>query len=129
MDEDRNQEPGKRMRDIFSSSNDDATAQYKPKSEPESEPGSKPQSRSILDQLPKMKPAEVEQEEAPPQPGPSVSSAALNELPQEEQPEQPLLLGVRRRRLSDLGRRREDVLPGRPAVRPEVQPPGEPALQ
>ena len=90
MDEDRNQEPGKRMRDIFSSSNDDATAQYKPKSEPESEPGSKPQSRSILDQLPKMKPAEVEQEEAPPQPGPSVSSAALNELPQEEQPEQPL---------------------------------------
>ena len=94
MNEDRNQEPGERMRNIFSSNDDDANAQFQPKSAPELQPESKPQSRSILDQLPKMQPApqtpaEIDLEKAASQPEPQVSSVALNKLPQKEQLEQP----------------------------------------
>lgn len=51
MNEDRNQEPGERMRNIFSSSDDEANAQSRPQIQP------KPQTGSPLEQLPRRKPS------------------------------------------------------------------------
>ncbi|MGD8406102.1 MAG: hypothetical protein PVJ21_20770 [Anaerolineales bacterium] len=95
MDEDRNQEPGERMRNIFSSSNDEANAQFEPEStpEPEPEPNPKPnpKTRSLLEQLPRLKPdspptSQAEPEKVPPKPKTPASSVDLNRLPKQKQP-------------------------------------------
>jgi hypothetical protein len=93
MDEDRNQEPGERMRNIFSSSNDEANAQFKPESKPEPKPQPRPQSKSPLAQLPRLKPTspstpQGESEGVSPKPKTPVSSVALHKLPKQKQPAQ-----------------------------------------
>lgn len=95
MEEDRNQEPGKRMRNIFSSNDDEANAQFQPKSEPESEQPlqAQSQSRSPLDKLPRLKPSpqlpqQAESEETLPEPETPVSSVPLGKLPQSKLPSQ-----------------------------------------
>ncbi|MGB7875931.1 MAG: hypothetical protein WBL25_16230 [Anaerolineales bacterium] len=95
MEEDRNQEPGKRMRNIFSSNDDEANAQFQPKSEPESEQPlqAQSQSRSPLDKLPRLKPSpqlpqQTESEETLPEPETPVSSVPLEKLPQSQLPSQ-----------------------------------------
>jgi hypothetical protein len=89
MEEDRNQEPGERMRNIFSSSDDESTVQFRPKSEPEQEPSSQSKPQSILDKLPKPKipsqtPPQVEPEEVPLAPETTASSVPLGGLPRDE---------------------------------------------
>jgi len=88
MDEDRNKEPGERMRNIFSNSDGEENAQFKPKSEPE--PKSQPQPRSPIEQLPRLKPVsqptpQVKPEEASPKPKTHASSVDLSKLPQRKQ--------------------------------------------
>ena len=92
MDEDRNQEPGERMRNIFANSDSEANLQFRPKSEPESETSSQPKNQSVFDRLPRLKPAQptVPQEEPKEAlPTPEASEASpLSGLPQSKEPTQ-----------------------------------------
>jgi len=95
MDEDRKQEPGERMRHIFSKSDDEANAQFKPESKPEPKPQPEPQSRSPLAKLPRLKPTsqstlQVESEGVSPKTKTPASSVDLNRLPKQKQPAQTL---------------------------------------
>ena len=78
MDEDRNKEPGQRMRDIFSNSDEDATMQTQPQSRSET--------RSPLDQLPRMKP---QTQAAPPPAAQTVTPQTPQTPPPEPKPASP----------------------------------------
>lgn len=91
MEEDKNKEPGERMRNIFSSSNDEANAQFKPEHKTKPDQGSKSQSSSPLDRLPRSKPAsqptaQIEPEKASPKPEKPVSLVDLGKFPKKKQP-------------------------------------------
>lgn len=89
MDEDRNQEPGERMRNIFSSSDDETNAQFQPIFEPEPEPSFQPEPQSVFDKLPKLKmpvqaSPQVEPDDVSSTSDTSGSSSPLNVLPRDE---------------------------------------------
>lgn len=97
MNDDRKQEPGERMRNIFASNDDEANAQFQPKSEPEPEQSFQVQSetRSPLDQLPKLKPTpqanqNVDRQDSSPVPEKSATSVTLDNFPKKRSERPPV---------------------------------------
>jgi hypothetical protein len=97
MNEDRNQDPRERLRNILSSSDEEASLQSEPEpsSQPQAQPESQPQStaESPLAKLPHLKkPAEAsppaDARKVAPKPEATAAQPATRNLPQGKQPEQ-----------------------------------------